>query len=80
MVDSIGETSKAILYQNIRLMQVTNTFASSEQLELSDISTAWSAPNNGRSVLTLNLSNDIQIIFFVCSERARFLSALSHVW
>jgi hypothetical protein len=46
MMDPTGETNKAITYQNIRLMQVSNTFASSEQQELSGISTAWSAPNN----------------------------------
>ncbi|KAF4532323.1 hypothetical protein B566_EDAN003626 [Ephemera danica] len=46
MMDPTGETNKALTYTNIRLMQVTNTFSNSEQVELSGISTPWSATSN----------------------------------
>ncbi|KAF4532321.1 hypothetical protein B566_EDAN003624 [Ephemera danica] len=42
MMDPTGETNKAVSYTNIRIMQVTNTFATSEQDELSSIATPWS--------------------------------------
>jgi hypothetical protein len=43
MMDPAGETDKAVTYQNIRLMQVANSFASSEQEEVSGIWIPWSA-------------------------------------